>query len=278
MKTILISLAIIILASPLYSQNMDYIDELKQVINIDTASHAIAMGHNVTAYGEDAVCMGYASEAIGPYTYAHGIAAKVQGNFGNSMALGNYVSTNRNHAFAFGNFVGTSTYEGSMIFGDYSVTDPGSKAYSTAKNQVTFRFYSDSYNPLNGAVRFITGKDQNSNDVGVLLYPEATQWEVLSDRNRKDSIRHVDLDKMYAFFDTVGIYTFKLKGGTVDRTMMGMMAQDFWNTFHLGLDSCSYGTADGIGAAMGGIKAVIHRFKDLKQENEELKQRIEDIE
>jgi hypothetical protein len=59
---------------------------------------------------------------------------------------------------------------------------------------------------------------------------------------------------------------------------IGPMAQDFYNLFSLGNNDKSISTIDPAGIALAAIKEQQKQIEDLKQQNADLKKRLETLE
>jgi Chaperone of endosialidase len=90
-------------------------------------------------------------------------------------------------------------------------------------------------------------------------------WTNTSDRNLKDDIVVLEPQDILEKLMTVPLSRWKYKG--TNEYHIGPMAQDFYDSFRVGLDNTSISTIDPAGVALACIQA-------LKKENEELKNSI----
>jgi len=90
-------------------------------------------------------------------------------------------------------------------------------------------------------------------------------WTNVSDKNLKDSISSIDNAEVLNKVMSLEITKWKYKG--TEEYHIGPMAQDFYDSFHLGLDEHHISTVDPSGIALASIKA-------LKAENDALKRQL----
>ncbi|MBU0508785.1 hypothetical protein KKH27_08115 [bacterium] len=58
---------------------------------------------------------------------------------------------------------------------------------------------------------------------------------------------------------------------------IGPMAQDFWNSFHVGDDSLSISTIDPAGIALAAIQELAKQVNALKEENQSLRTQVQTL-
>lgn len=157
------------------------------------------------------------------------------------------------------NFMGGSMV-GSIVLSDDSTATGIVPVIPTAPNKF-FARYSGGYSLYTNA----------ANSTGVHLTAGATSWPVSSDRNKKEHIIKVDLEKHLEKINKLPVYHWKYKG--IDTPHMGPMAQDFWSIFKLGDgDDTLIFQQDIDGVMIAGIKALEQRTRDIRLENEELRE------
>jgi hypothetical protein len=139
-------------------------------------------------------------------------------------------------------------------------------------------FLGDSFTPVMTAGHLI------DTSTGAYLTSGGT-WTNLSDRNLKENFIDVDGEAILRKLAAMPITTWNYRKESATTRHLGPMAQDFAAAFHLGDSDRSISTVDEGGIALAAAKALEARstaqqqqIDALRQENEELRQRLEKIE
>lgn len=103
-------------------------------------------------------------------------------------------------------------------------------------------------------------------------------WMNGSDRRHKDGIEPVDPQEVLERLATLPISTWHYRAEAPEVRHLGPMAQDFHATFRLGSTDTHIGTADADGIALAAIQALLVRLDQQRQELEELRRRLDDLE
>jgi len=91
-----------------------------------------------------------------------------------------------------------------------------------------------------------------------------------SDINRKEAIQSVNIQDVLQRLSSVPMNTWRYKGDAA--THIGPMAQDFYNTFSVGITDKAIAKVDADGVALASIQALYQDSQAKDQEIDELKQ------
>lgn len=226
-----------------------------------TGEGAIAMGFEAGASGFNGTALGYRSEAIGSMSVALSLGRATGSN---SYALGYATLASGKESTAMGNLTNTNNKEGSFVIGDKwtGATD----LLATTDNQYSARF--------RGGYRLYTSADLTTY---AFLNPNQSSWGVVSDSTKKENFIAADLEKVLNSVSKMRIGTWNYKKQDPAKYRhWGVMAQDFYKHFgqdEMGTigDETSIATADFDGVSFAAIKGLEQRTRDLKAENESLK-------
>lgn len=118
----------------------------------------------------------------------------------------------------------------------------------------------------------MTGIDGSGNPTaGVQVTSGGGSWSSISDRSLKENFEPVDTKKMLKRVAQLPISNWNYKSQDRSIRHIGPMAQDFYAAFNVGEDNRHITTVDADGVALAAIK-------ELAKQNQELRERIEQIE
>lgn len=244
--------------------------------NNGTALADRAFGFNGTASGVGAVAIGSGAQAtaddalaMGPSSIAGGLASIVigpsiaRGSFGVAIGLQN--SASGNFSLALGKNARAKN-QGAVVISDASAGFSSDSAYSTANNQLTMRFA--------GGARVFTNQGMSS---GVEIAAGGGAWNTVSDRRKKENFEVLDTEKILHKVAQLPLTSWNYKSQPATTRHIGPMAQDFYAAF--GLDGIgndtTINTSDIDGVNMAAIQALEKRTRQLQEENDRLKAKLE---
>jgi hypothetical protein len=219
------------------------------------------MGYRTTASGEYSTAMGDNTTASGAYSTAMGYLTAA-GNW--STALGAGTTASGYASTAMGYRASTDGMSGSFVYGDQSTE---SDVLSPAAHSFTVR--------ASGGFNFYTSADLST---GVTLAAGGGSWTSVSDRNLKENFRDVDGEVALAAIASMPIQTWNYKAQDPSVRHMGPMAQDFYAAFGLDHDDKHINTVDIDGVNLLAVQGLEKRTSDLRAENDQLRNRIEELE
>jgi hypothetical protein len=195
-----------------------------------------------------------ASNADAVYGYNTGAGVAVHGmaaGTGNAGLFEIYTAGNNSPSlFATTNGTGSAAH-----FWTSNASSSGSTVYITNSGSGNFIYASNGAYLSNGGV-----------------------WTNASDVNLKENITAVDGASLLAKINTLPISQWNYKREGTGVKHIGPMAQDFYNLFSLGNNDKSISTIDPAGIALAAIKEQQKQIEDLKQQNADLKKRLETLE
>jgi hypothetical protein len=209
--------------------------------------YSFASGFNTIAQGNYSIAAGYGSWAIQSYGVGLGYNARSDGV--GSVALGYMTTADGNYSVAIGQRASTNGFSGAIVISDQSSTD---SLEASANNQFSLR--------AAGGVRLYTNATKTT---GVSLTAGGSSWNVISDRNRKDSFASVDLEDVLARIRRLPVTTWRYTG-EADQTVrhIGPMAQDWHSLFKFSSDDKTINMSDLDGVNLAGVKALEARTAD----------------
>ncbi|HMJ47697.1 MAG TPA: tail fiber domain-containing protein [Ferruginibacter sp.] len=246
---------------------------------IATGSFATSMGFLTSAGGNGSTAMGYNTNASGDISTAMGQSSTASGY--TSTAIGYFANASANYSTALGNYVSTNGQAGALIIGDNSTTT-----------------YLNCFVPNGFRARFAGGYGFFSNalaTIGVQVAAGGNAWTTISDVRLKENFLPVSGEGVLKSIASMPQYTWNYK--TQDPKTFrhyGPMAQDFYKAFgkdELGTIGCDtlINQHDFLGVSFIAIQALEKRTADLndklvtenkilKQELDDLKQKLQEIE
>jgi hypothetical protein len=201
---------------------------------------AVAIGRAIIAGDSSAIGLGYHSNATGKYSLAFGAYTTASGNY--SITMGWYANTNKK--------------KGSFVYADNSST---TATLSTADNQFMVR--------ASGGVNFFSNSDLTA---GVSLPPGGGSWASVSDRNKKENFKKVDMEKILKGIEAIEVtsWNYKTQASTVRH--IGPMAQDFYKLFNFGESDTTITSIDIDGINLIALKALALKTNELKRSADEV--------
>jgi hypothetical protein len=219
----------------------------------NTGLYSAALGENVRAQGR-------ASFGVGDNAHATG---------DRSVAIGVNTTASGSHSTAMGSLVAISG-SGSFIVGDNSASATLSKVNEN-------RFYA----------RFANGYylyTNSSATIGAYLGTSANSWASVSDSTRKENFKLIDGESVLNRISRFRLGSWNYIGQEPQQYRhYGPMAQDFFAAFgHDGIGTIGNDTtlssADFDGISFIAIQALERRTSQLKEDNEQLRRRISELE
>ncbi|SDD42795.1 Head domain of trimeric autotransporter adhesin [Dyadobacter soli] len=224
---------------------------------IAIGSGAQALNDDATAIGPSSIALGLASVVIGP-SIAHGDFA---------VAIGLQNSARARFSMALGKNA-RAKHQGSIVISDASAGFSSDSAYSTVNNQLTMRFA--------GGARIFTNQGLSS---GVEISAGGGSWSAVSDRRKKEHFEVLNTENILQKVAQLPLTSWNYKSQPATTRHIGPMAQDFYAAF--GLDGIGADTtinsSDIDGVNMAAIQALEKRTRDLQEENDRLKAKLESM-
>lgn len=251
-------------------------DESVALGNNGTAAADRSLAFNGTTSGVGAVAIGSGAQAtsddalaLGPSSIAGGLASVVIGpsiaNGAFAVAIGLQNSARGNFSVALGKNARVR-HQGSIVISDGSAGFSSDSAYSTANNQLTMRFA--------GGARVFTNQGLTS---GVEISAGGGSWSAVSDRRKKENFEVLNTENILQKVAQLPLTSWNYKSQPATTRHIGPMAQDFYAAF--GLDGIGNDTtinsSDIDGVNMAAIQALEKRTRQLQEENEQLKAKLE---
>jgi hypothetical protein len=229
-----------------------------------SGQQSTAMGLNSQATAQAAVAIGYATTASGIGSFALGFNTTASGE--GSTALGVTTTASGLGSMAMGYAASTNGQMGSFVFGDASNHPTPTLVTATGANQFVVR--------AAGGTTFYSSADLAS---GVTLPNGAGDWEMVSDRNRKQNFRELDGEDVLSRIRRIPVseWSYKAQGAHVRH--IGPMAQDFHAAFGLGTGDLTITGGDLSGVNLRAIQSLIERSEKLRAENESLRDELSDL-
>jgi hypothetical protein len=240
--------------------------------------YSVAFGNNVRASGDYAAAFGNNSTAANSSSFAAGDGATATGAA--SVAMGWAAHTNAR--------------QGSFVFGDRSTTDTVRAGVNHSANwRVSGGFRVFTSSNLSTGVTIQSGSTTSnwgqssaviSTSTGAMLTTGGV-WQNASDVNRKHLFENVNGEDVLTRLRGIPIRSWSYRAEDATVRHLGPTSQDFRRAFGLGSDDRSIGTVDADGVALAGVQALEKRtaqqaaeIRDLRQENADLRARLERLE
>jgi hypothetical protein len=212
--------------------------------NNNAASHAaIGGGHNNYAGIYGVVPGGIDNRAEGFVSFAAGDSATVSGD----------------HSFVLGSRI-TCAAESAFVWSD------GCGPVFSIGSSRTFNVKA-----TNGT-RIYTSSDLTS---GVRVGAGGSSWVAVSDSTKKRQIRGLDIQDILNRFSALPLKRWEYQSEEPGVEHIGPMAQDFWNSFHLGNDPLGISTIDADGVMMAALQALTVKNMELERQLLELKTEVQ---
>lgn len=208
------------------------------------------------------------------YNVALGVGNTATGGY--ATAIGHYNTANGAYSTAMGHYVSSNGYKGTFIIGD---SDPLSQGTTTGSvtDQFVARF-------LNGYYLLTSGNSNPGTSTvrtGVQIGKGQNSWATISDSTKKERFLPIAGADLLRKIGAMRLTTWNYKGQHSIRHY-GPMAQDFYAAFghdelgQIGCDTLIYSN-DLAGVTLSAVQALIHEIAVLKQENSQLKGRLDRV-
>jgi opacity protein-like surface antigen len=225
--------------------------------------YGAGFGYNTTLKGNYSFVAGYQSSVQQSYSVAMGYTANSNGV--GAIAIGYRATADSDYSLALGHRASTNGFDGAMVISDNSTTD---SLEATANNQFSVR--------AAGGYRLLSNASET---VGVSINAGGSSWNVISDRNRKESFLPVDGEDVLSRIRSLPVSTWQYIAEE-DRTVrhIGPMAQDWQRAFGFSADGTTINMSDFDGVNLAAIQALEARTAQLQAQVLERDQRIETLE
>jgi hypothetical protein len=200
-------------------------------------------------------CTGFACVAMGFTNTAGGQGA---------VAIGYRVTADADYAVALGHRASANGHDGAFVAADQSTTD---SLEASANNQFNTRYA--------GGYRLYTNATTTT---GVSLNAGGSSWNVISDRNRKESFLAVDGEDLLARVRRLPVSTWRYRDEE-DRSVrhIGPMAQDWHAAFGFSADDTTINQGDFDGVNLAAIQALDRRTAQLAETQARLDATLRDL-
>ncbi len=234
---------------------------------INNAYNSVAFGYsNVT--GGDNFTYGTRNPASGASPLSHNIVGGIS-----NIVFGDGIKVTGSYNFILGHTVNT-TRSGGAIITDWTSNDQSSAAVISPTGNYMF------YTRFAGGYRFYTNILLTT---GVILNSGSGTWASVSDENLKTNITLLDYSLILEKYRDFEIKKWSYIGQTVDGQdkdineyeqdifHIGVMAQDFYKAFGLGVNNTTITTLDIAGVNSAAIKALLEKIDNQDTVIAELK-------
>jgi len=182
-------------------------------------------------------------------SYTYGISSRVFGNGGtNHYGVSGYASGANNNYGVIGSASGSNSNYG--VYGSASGSGTNYGVYGYAPTASGYAGY------FSGNV-LVTGTISSS-----------------SDRNMKDNLTPVNGSEILQKIEKLPIFQWNYKAEDPLVKHIGPVAQDFHAIFGVGNDDKSISTIDPAGISLAGIQELIRQNREMKEELEQLRQKV----
>jgi Chaperone of endosialidase/Head domain of trimeric autotransporter adhesin len=215
--------------------------DLDQWDDGNTGFYTLASGYNTIALGNYSVAMGYNARAQQAYGVSLGYTTNSDG--AGAVALGYRSTADANYAVAIGQRASANGFSGAIVISDASSSD---SLEASATNQFSLR--------AAGGTRIYTNATKTT---GVSLNAGGSSWNVISDRNRKESFLAVNGEDILSRIRALPVTTWQYRD-EADRTVrhIGPMAQDWHRAFGFNGDETTINMSDFDGVNLAAIQAL----------------------
>ena len=236
-----------------------------------------AFGDQVTVTGVDGAAFGGSNTVSGTAGFSTG-ASNLCSGFGcvamgftntasgqGSVAIGYRVTADADYSVSLGHRASANGRTGTFNIADASTTD----SLEAAANNTFNARYAGGYNLWTNA----------TTTVGVGLTAGDNSWNILSDRNAKESFRTVDNEDILKRIRGIPVMTFRYKDDdNRTRRHIGPMAQDFHEAFKLNDVDTRINMSDLDGVNLAGVRALEDRTRRMQDEIDAKSAKIKSLE
>lgn len=124
-----------------------------------------------------------------------------------------------------------------------------------------------------GGVEFLSSAAE---DIGARIPPSGTAWEALSDSNAKTDMTAVDHRAVLEKVAELPVSAWRYKNNP-SQPHIGPMAQDFHETFGLGVDDRLISTLDADGVTLAALKGLIEVLQERKDRSAAQAERLREL-
>jgi hypothetical protein len=236
---------------------------------VSSGQYSTALGERTRAASRGTLAVGANCSPVATCTSAHaGTSFRSAPNSnGSSAAIGQYVTADADWSIALGFRASVAGHVGSFVFGG-SLAGASAALDSirnTADGQATWR--------VPGGFRIFTN---TAATVGVQVNAGGSSWNVISDRNRKESFLGIDGEDVLSRIRSLPVTTWRYVDEQ-DRAVrhIGPMAQDWHAAFGFSPDDTTINMSDFDGVNLAAIQALERRTTDLRAENAALRGQVD---
>ncbi|MDI6804430.1 MAG: tail fiber domain-containing protein [Bacteroidota bacterium] len=224
-------------------------------------------------------------------TIGGGSANKANGSNA-TIGGGAYNTTSANYTTIGGGYNNTASNHFATVVGGRDNTASGQYSFASGRrakanhdgafvwaDQTDADFASTAINQFN--IRAVGGTRIFSNtalSAGVTLAAGASSWASVSDSTLKRNKRLVDSKVILEKVARLPVMQWSYLSQNPNIEHIGPMAQDFYAIFGLGDDEKTISTIDPAGVALAAIQGLIQENKELQTKNEELSNRLTELE
>jgi len=243
--------------------------------NFAESTSSIVFGSGNQVKGAAGFSAGAGNRVCDTYGVALGNNAKSGGPFINgrcdpdtfnirglaAVAIGYNVTADNDHAMALGKFASNNGFSGTFIWGDGSATASADTFRNTANNEFAAR--------ATGGFRFRTNL---AGTTGCNLPAGSGVFNCTSSRATKENFVAVSGADILSQLKAIDVSTWNYISEGRQVRHMGPMAEDFFNSFHLGAGNTSIGVQDLTGVSLAAIKELDQRTNELREKTAEVEQ------
>jgi hypothetical protein len=178
-----------------------------------------------------------------------------------AVAIGYNVTASQDHTMALGKFASNNGFTGTFIWSDGSAVQSADTFRNTANNEFAVR--------ATGGVRFRTNLGGTT---GCNLPAGSGVFNCTSSRTTKENFLAVSGEDVLSRLRGLSVSTWNYIAEGRQVRHLGPMAEDFYQTFHLGTGNTSIGVQDLAGVSLAAVKALEERTAQLQQKITEVEQ------
>jgi hypothetical protein len=221
--------------------------------------YGAAFGYNTTLKGNYSFVTGYQSSVQQSYGVAMGYTANSDGV--GAIAIGYRATANGDYSLALGHRASANGFDGAIVISDNSTTD---SLQASQNNQFNVR--------AAGGYRLYSNATET---VGVSINAGGSSWNVISDRNRKESFLGIDGEDILSRIRSLPVTTWQYRDEQ-DRAVrhIGPMAQDWHAAFGFSPDNTTINMSDFDGVNLAAIQALEARTTEQAGEIQALRGQV----
>jgi hypothetical protein len=178
-----------------------------------------------------------------------------------AVAIGYNVTADQDHTTAMGKFASNNGFSGTFIWSDGSATASADTFRNTANNEFAAR--------ATGGFRFRTNLGGTT---GCNLPAGSGVFNCTSSRTTKQNFAPVSGTDVLGKIRALPISTWNYTSEGAQVRHLGPMAEDFYQSFGLGVGNTSIGVQDLASVSLAGVKALEERTAELQSKTAEVDQ------